>query len=100
MDDQLNDVREGDELDWGTLERHLRSVLDLPDAPMQVRQFTGGAANLGSEHHCLGIAPTLPLSCPPWRRSTAPRTLGGALDRPRHLSYLPSGPLALDEIKC
>jgi len=59
-----------------------------------------GAANLGSEHHCLGIAPTLPLSCPPWRRSTAPRTLGGALDRPRHLSYLPSGPLALDEIKC
>ncbi|HEX4527972.1 MAG TPA: phosphotransferase family protein [Acidimicrobiia bacterium] len=46
MDDQLNDVREGDELDWATLERHLRSVLDLPGAPMQVRQFTGGAANL------------------------------------------------------
>jgi aminoglycoside phosphotransferase (APT) family kinase protein len=46
VDDQLNDVREGDELDWATLERHLRGVLDLPDTPMQVRQFTGGAANL------------------------------------------------------
>jgi aminoglycoside phosphotransferase (APT) family kinase protein len=46
VDDQLNDVREGDELDWAALERHLRLVLDLPDTPMQVRQFTGGAANL------------------------------------------------------
>ncbi len=49
MDDELNDlhdVRPGDELDWGALERHLRGVLELPDAPLQVRQFTGGAANL------------------------------------------------------
>jgi aminoglycoside phosphotransferase (APT) family kinase protein len=46
VDDQLKDVREGDELDWVTLERHVRSVLDLPGTPMQVRQFTGGAANL------------------------------------------------------
>ncbi len=44
--DDLNDVRAGDELDWTSLERHLRGVLDLPDAPMRMRQFTGGAANL------------------------------------------------------
>jgi aminoglycoside phosphotransferase (APT) family kinase protein len=46
VDDLLHDVRPGDELDWASLERHLRGVLDLPDAPMQARQFTGGAANL------------------------------------------------------
>jgi len=46
MDELLIDVREGDELDWDSLERHLRSVLDLPDAAMDVGQFSGGAANL------------------------------------------------------
>jgi aminoglycoside phosphotransferase (APT) family kinase protein len=46
VDDLLHDVRPGDELDGVTLERHLRGVLDLPAAPLQIRQFTGGAANL------------------------------------------------------
>ena len=40
------EVRPGDELDWAALEAHLRSVLELPHAPMQVRQFTAGRANL------------------------------------------------------
>jgi aminoglycoside phosphotransferase (APT) family kinase protein len=46
VDDLLHDVRAGDELDGVSLEHHLRGVLDVPDAPMRVRQFTGGAANL------------------------------------------------------
>jgi aminoglycoside phosphotransferase (APT) family kinase protein len=39
-------VRAGDELAWPALERHLRDVLDVPPAPMNVRQFGGGRANL------------------------------------------------------
>ncbi len=39
-------VRPGDEQDWTNVERYLRSVLVLPAAPMSVRQFTTGLANL------------------------------------------------------
>jgi aminoglycoside phosphotransferase (APT) family kinase protein len=46
VDDLLHEVRAGDGFDWLALERHLRDVLELPDTPMRIRQFTGGAANL------------------------------------------------------
>jgi aminoglycoside phosphotransferase (APT) family kinase protein len=39
-------VRKGDELDWLSLEKHLRAHLDLPDDAMGVHQFTSGRANL------------------------------------------------------
>lgn len=42
----LADVRPGDELDWSSLERYLRSALELPEGPLSVRQFTSGRANL------------------------------------------------------
>jgi aminoglycoside phosphotransferase (APT) family kinase protein len=45
-DDLLVPVRPGDELDWTTLEAHLRSHLDLPEGEMQMRQFSAGHANL------------------------------------------------------
>jgi aminoglycoside phosphotransferase (APT) family kinase protein len=44
--DSVIPVRAGDELDWAGLERHLRSVIDLPAGDMAVRQFSGGTANL------------------------------------------------------
>jgi aminoglycoside phosphotransferase (APT) family kinase protein len=44
--EDVSPVRPGDALDWGHLESHLRSVLDLPADPMAVRQFTAGRANL------------------------------------------------------
>jgi aminoglycoside phosphotransferase (APT) family kinase protein len=46
MGDDTIAVREGDELDWRALERHLRAHLDVPAEPMAVRQFGGGRANL------------------------------------------------------
>ena len=46
MTDGAGEVRDGDHLDEPVLERHLRGVLELADAPMQVRQFAGGRANL------------------------------------------------------
>src|SRR5882672_11436420 len=51
MSDDVVAVRAGDELDWAALETHLRAQLDvptdsMPDAPMEVRQFSGGSANL------------------------------------------------------
>ena len=46
VSDVLIEVRSGDELDWLALERHLRTELDLPDQPMQVRQFAAGSTNL------------------------------------------------------
>lgn len=46
MTDAPGPVRPGDELDWPGLARYLRARLDLPSSPMEVRQFTGGQANL------------------------------------------------------
>ncbi len=39
-------VRASDQLDWVALEARLRGALDVPAAPMEVRQFTAGRANL------------------------------------------------------
>jgi aminoglycoside phosphotransferase (APT) family kinase protein len=44
--DEIVDVRRGDELDADALERHLRAALPLPDAPLVLRQFGAGRANL------------------------------------------------------
>jgi aminoglycoside phosphotransferase (APT) family kinase protein len=77
----VTEVRHGDELDWPRLERHLRSVLDLPAGEMTVRQFTGGRANLT---YLLEIAGTrLVLRRPP-RGAVAP----GAHDMAREYRVL------------
>ena len=46
MADDAGAVRDGDELDAARLDAHLRRVLDLPDEPLQLLQFTAGRANL------------------------------------------------------
>ena len=39
-------MRPGEELDWPSLERYLRSEIDGLDGPMEVLQFPNGSANL------------------------------------------------------
>ena len=59
--------------------------------------FAGRPRHVGGGGYLGGQA--LAHSCPPWPRYAGPGG-GVALDRPRHLSYLPSGQLALEVIKC
>ncbi|WP_063824919.1 phosphotransferase family protein [Nocardia pseudovaccinii] len=59
----IDAVRAGDELDWEATQRYLRSVLDLPQGPFSVRQFTAGHANLTYLLH-FGDAPIV-LRRPP-----------------------------------
>ena len=45
--EDLGEVRADEQMDWPKVEALLRAeVPDLPPAPMQVRQFRGGSANL------------------------------------------------------
>jgi aminoglycoside phosphotransferase (APT) family kinase protein len=66
MNDDTVAVRAGDELDWPALEAYVRAHLDVPDVRMNVRQFSGGRANL-TYQLCFGDV-LLVLRRPPFGR--------------------------------